>query len=125
MYWKLADNVNAMWHRIHSTRHSSISRCDFFCGNTNLLERWFNELMFQLKEPGRMRGFGRVSSNKRAAVFFANCKCAYRFDRFVMFEGLPYPDIIWDILRHVMPICNINDPKFYPTAAHVNYYRDG
>ena len=81
--------------------------------------------MFQVKLPGRMRGWGRVHSDVRAAVFFANCRCAYRFYRNVMFEGIPYPDIIWEILRHVMPLCNIHDTRYYPTAAHVNFYKNG
>ena len=100
-------------------------RCSYFVGKDVLLSSWFNELMFELKQRGRMRGWGRVHSDQRAAVVFANCKCAYKFDRFVMFEGLPFPPIVWEILRYVMPLCNITDPRLYPTAAHVNYYKDG
>ena len=118
------DNVSASWERVHSTSASSIMRCSYLMNNEVLLSSWFNELMFQLKER-RMRGWGRVNSERRSAVFFANCKCAYKFDRFVMFEGVAFPPIVWEILRHVMPLCNITDTRYYPTAAHVNYYKDG
>ena len=66
-----------------------------------------------------------MPSGNRAAAFFSNCKCAYRFDRRVLFEGIAFPNVLWEILRHVMPLCNIRDTCLYPTGIHVNYYKDG
>ena len=121
-----AANTSPVWETIVETSDSAIKRCDFLVKDRKRMQSWFNTLAFELSRPGLKKGWGRVDGDKRAAVFFSRyCNCKYQFDRRTIFEGQPFPDIILDILRQVMPLCGIKSHAFWPNVAHVNWYSDG
>ena len=118
--------VAPVWELIHGTTKSALKRCTFLNPNTNLLQNWFNVMAAELAKPGLKRGWGKLGGDKRAAIFYTkDCRCSYQFGKATAFPGTPFPPILFEILRHVMPVCNINSHSLWPNAAHVNWYSDG
>ena len=106
--------------------HSKLTICTALCSDTELLNQWFNMISADLSQPGMKRGFGNVPSHMRAAVFYSkDCACAYKFDRAMSNRGVPFSKALFQILTTVMPLCNVHDEKFWPNAAHVNWYQNG
>ena len=115
-----------IWECIHATQHSSLKRCTFLVEDAVLLQQWFNSMAVELAKPALKRGWGKLGSDKRAAVFYTkDCRCSYKFGRSAPFPGIPFPGILFEILRHIMPVCNVTSRSLWPNAAHVNWYSDG
>ena len=72
-------------------------------------------------------GFGFISEQVRTTAFFSRlCKCGYDYDKGrQVTSGIPFPSIILDILKYIMPICGVHDEALWPTACNVNFYKNG
>ena len=106
--------------------HSKSTVCTTLCSDTETLNKWFNSISADLSQPGMKRGFGKLPSHMRAAVFYAkDCDCAYKFDKSMANHGHPFSQSLYKILSTIMPLCNIFDERHWPNAAHVNWYQNG
>ena len=105
---------------------SQLTVCTTLCPDTETLNKWFNSISADLSQPGMKRGFGKLPSHMRAAVFYAkDCECAYKFDKSMANHGHPFSQTLFEILSTIMPLCNIFDERYWPNAAHVNWYQNG
>ena len=107
-------------------QNSNLTSCAVLCSDMELLNKWFNSISTDLSQPGMKRGFGNLPSHMRAAVFYSkDCQCAYKFDSAMSNRGVPFSQVLLEILSTVMPLCNVHDERFWPNAAHVNWYQNG
>ena len=122
----LIGSFDPVWECIHATSNSAIKRCTVFSNDSSLLQHWFNAMALELARPGLKRGWGKLGGDKRAAIFYTkDCRCSYQFGNANPFPGIPFPPILFEILRHVMPACKVMSHALWPNAAHVNWYSDG
>ena len=114
------------WTLSINTQHSKLTSCTALCSDPEVLNKWFNSISTDLSQPGMKRGFGRLPSHLRAAVFYSkDCRCAYKFDSGMSNQGVPFSQTLYEILSTVMPLCNVHEERFWPNAAHVNWYQNG
>jgi hypothetical protein len=125
-YFPLRLQPTVKWSVSVKGQISKLTSCAVLCSDTELLNKWFNSISCDLSQPGMKRGFGNLPSHMRAAVFYSkDCDCGYKFDAAMSNRGVPFSEVLLEILSTVMPLCNVHDERFWPNAAHVNWYQNG
>ena len=115
---------------MHGHFPSTMTKCAALGFNPTLramVDGWMTDVIDVMSDPSVGRTFGfRLTDNKRVTAFFARgCDCGYKYDKNSPDKGLPFPEVLRQILKIIMPICGILEEKFWPTAANVNYYKTG
>ena len=109
---------------------ASLTRCTVLGNSPSVvpvLNAWMESLSQVMTDRTIAHGFGYVSETVRTTAFFSRlCSCGYDYDRGrSVVSGIPFPPIILDILRYIMPICGVHEETLWPTACNVNFYKDG
>ena len=92
-----------------------------------MVDGWMTDVIQVMSDRKVGRTFGyRLTDNKRITAFFARrCNCGYKYDKNSPDEGLPFPEVLRQILKLIMPMCGLHSEEFWPTGANVNYYKTG
>ena len=92
-----------------------------------MVDGWMTDVIQVMSDPTVDHTFGfRLTDNKRVTAFFARrCNCGYKYDKNSPDKGLPFPEVLWQILRTIMPMCGLSNQDLWPTGANVNYYKTG
>ena len=92
-----------------------------------MVDGWMTDIIDLMSDPEVGRTFGfRLTDNKRVTAFFARlCTCGYKYDKNSPDKGLPFPEVLRQILKVVMPMCGLTSEDGWPTGANVNYYKTG
>ncbi len=113
-------------------RRAWLSKCSGLVTCGLYQTRWhgyMNALHRVMNQEGVGQAFGigpaRDRTNRRSAFFSRNCTCGYVFTGSAPRPGIPFPKVLLDICKLVMPIVGIYDEARWPTGANVTWYRDG
>ena len=92
-----------------------------------MVDGWMTDVIELMTHPTVGRTFGfRLTDNKRVTAFFARlCTCGYKYDKNSPDRGLPFPEVLRQILKDIMPMCGLLHEAAWPTGANVNYYKTG
>ena len=126
----LPSAVTPTWETLMTHDVASLTRCRVLGNSASVvpvLNAWMESLSQVMTDRTIAHGFGFVSETVRTTAFFSRlCSCGYDYDRGrSVVPGIPFPPIILDILRYIMPICGVHDDTLWPTACNVNFYKDG
>ena len=123
-------DATALWTVIHGQFPSTMTKCAAWAFNPSLramVDGWMTDIIELMSDPNVGRTFGfRLTDNKRVTAFFARrCNCGYKYDKNSPDHGLPFPEVLWHIMKIIMPMCGLYHENCWPTGANVNYYKTG
>ena len=115
---------------MHGQFPNTMTKCAALGFNStmrSMVDGWMTDVIQVMSDPSVGRTFGfRLTDNKRVTAFFARrCDCGYKYDKNSPDRGLPFPEVITQILKIIMPMCGLMTEEGWPTGANVNYYKTG
>ena len=126
----IPEDLETLWNVVHGRFPNTMTKCEALgCNPTlrSMVDGWMTDVIDLMSDPGVGRTFGfRLTDNKRVTAFFARlCTCGYKYDKNSPDQGLPFPEVLRQILKVIMPMCGLFTEELWPTGANVNYYKTG
>ena len=115
--------VASLDERAWLSKCSGLALC--YCAKWRTFHNRLNDV---LHHPGVASAFGfnRHTAQNRASAFFTRlCNFGYVFSGSPVRQGLPFPEVLFEMCALIMPVCGIYDKTEWPTGANVTWYQDG